>query len=444
MTNTVTPISWARFPAPPPADSTADAARQVLANALRYCLNVWLPEQNYQPISTGSIYSDLGGTDEAHIRPPAMEAFALAAGLRTGGYDPTATGVSVAVAQAKAYSLIRSLAFAHRAHTVGGWGSSWQSALWAGMAGGAGWLLWDVLSATARTLVANMVAAEADRFLTYTVPYYRRLDGTIVTPGDSKAEENAWNASVLELALAMMPTHPNVHLWQVKSYELMVSAYSIPADTTSIRVINGRRLSVWLHGSNIEPEGVVINHNRVHPDYSTTITGNTWSALVRTLAGQPAPEVARFNLERVYRALVDLVWTTGDDYYPPGGLIRAPGGTILVRDASTGEPTAVVYYPQGNDWGTDRHLHLVTVVAHAHVFGRDNTATITGEVWEALHLQRALEMQARGSDGRTYQLPGEDTYLAREPWVAWLAAQTWLTHWLAAQPAGFAWTNTAP
>jgi hypothetical protein len=358
------------------------------------------------------------------LRPPG-EAFALAVALRTGAYRPAAAGgLSAADATQRDVLLIRSLAQAHRASSSGGWGDAWQSAMWAALAGCAGWLMCDRLNTDDRAAVALMVEHEADRFVTY----YRDAAGTIVSVGDTKAEENAWNAMVLQLATAMMPIHPRHSPWMDKNLELMVSASARPSDLSSTTVISRKAVRDWLHGSNIEQDGVVINHRRAHPDYSTTVSENIQAALVYSLAGQATPRAALWNADVVYDALVDRQWAAGTDY-PPGGTVQAPGGTEYVRGSER------IYYPQGNDWGTDRRIQPTLLDLQAATFGFDRLASVKGLTWQRLRGTRVLQMQQRSTDGRTYQAATEDVYSGREELVAATAAQAWLTTWLTAQQA---------
>jgi hypothetical protein len=233
---------------------------------------------------------------------------------------------------------------------------------------------------------------------------------------------------VLQLAASMMPQHPHHPSWYAKNLELMISAFARPSDVTSSTVVSGRPLRDWLRGSNIEQDGVVVNHRRAHPDYSTTVSENIQAALVYSLAGQPTPRAALWNADVVYDALVDRIWVAGTTY-PPGGTVQAPGGTVYVRGSEH------IYYPQGNDWGTDRRIQPTLFDVQAGAFGFDRLASVAGPVWERLHGQRALDMQGRSADGRTYQTPTEDTYAGREELVAATAAQAWLTKWIVAQGA---------
>jgi hypothetical protein len=424
--NTVSPIAWGTLIQGAPTSADALRMRSILLNANKYALTVWWNAKGYG--AQTDPYLSFGGVGETNIRPPASEALALAVSLQTGAYDPSVTGVSQADARAKAIRLVGSLAYRHRATTgSGGWGNNWQTALWASLAGTAGWLLWADLSPTEQGYVRAMVEFEANRFNSVPPPSFRNAAGTVVIPGDSKGEENSWNAMILQLATAMMPAHPNWLPWMNRNLEYMLSAFARPADVSSSTVINGRTLEAWLNGSNIEPDGMMVNHDRIHPDYTATITQNANAALLSTLAGQPTPRAAFFNADIVYAALVNLQFVVGPSSYPSGGQILSPGGSIY-RAGS-----ADIYYPQVNDWGTDRRMNFAGLDAFAGAFGFDALASTPASGWEALHAQKVLDMQGRFSDGRTYGGGGEDTYNGREEWVAVLAARAYLAKWVVHQ-----------
>ena len=437
---TVVPINWSVLNKGLPTDANSVRMGSILNNTNRYALTTWYTAKGYASSSQQAAnYLDFGGTDETHIRPAASEALGLAVSLKTGLYNPTVTGVDLHSAETKGAKLIRSLAYRHLVNLAGGWGNDWQTALWAAYAGLAGWLMWDdpYLSATDRQNIREMVEYEANRFIGYRVPYYRNAAGTIVYPGDSKAEENAWNAMLLETAVNMMPNHPNVAAWNYKSQELMVSAFARPSDVVSQRVVNGRALSHWLYGSNANNDGTVINHSIVHPDYMETISENNYAALVSSLAGRPTPEAAFFNSDVVYDALVDLNFVAGSSY-PPGPPIAAPGGTIFIPGGAN------IYYPQGNSWGTARRMHFALTDAQASAFGFDALASKNGAYWEPYHAQMVLNMQNANADRRTYTTAAQDTYSGREEWVAAQAAQAYLTKWLVKQAVYVKTTAAVP
>ena len=416
-TNAVTPINWANFTAPYPSDADATRMKNILLNANEYALTTWWTSKGYA--AQGGTYLTLGGIAENNIRPPAMEAIGLATSLKLGAYDPIVTGVSTATATATATKLIKSVALAHKANTPSGWGDVWQSALWATYAGTAGWLMWADLSTTDREYVRKMVESEANTLIGYQVPYYRNEAGTIIYPGDTKAEENAWNATDLGLALSMMPNHPNRDAWTYKFNELNISEYTREADVNSLTMVNGRTIKDWTYGSNVANDGTAVNHSIIHPDYMVSPNLALHSALALRMAGLSANQSMFFNTGYAYDALVDVNFAA-----PP---YAAPGGTIY-KDG-----TGDIYYPQGNDWGTSRRMQFALMDGYARTFGIDTLVSQKGSYWEPLHAQVVTDMQARFTDGRTYGLSSEDTYSAREEWVAHHAGWALWMKWLNAQ-----------
>lgn len=412
------PVSSVRVPlslttASVPTDATSVLMRQTMNTSLRYALTTWWTAKFGSQASAKVL--NLGGIDEYHVRGPAMEAFALAIALRTNSYSAEVTGVSESTAQADAIKLVTSLADHHVVNVAAGWGRTWQSPLWSALAGTAGWLLWDKLPTGTRTAVIKMVEDEAGRLTNFRVPYYQDPSGNILSPGDSKAEENSWDALILQLALAMMPTHPQASGWARKNTELMLSAYSRPQDLSDSTVINGQSLSTWLHGSNINPDGTLVNHGIIHPDYMATIVQNLTAPLVSAFAGQPAPVASLHNADVVYGALTNVTFTMPE--------YRAPGGTIYVPNSSA------LYYPQSDDWGTSRIAHTVAMDEMAADMHLDGLATVPASTELDLHLQAVADMQARSTDGRSYVSASEDTYNLREEWVAYHLSLAWLSRW---------------
>lgn len=441
----VVPIDWASFTQPLPTDNPVGLA--VLRNANKYAVNAWYyTVKNFDAQPSGCL--TFGGIGEHQIRPVSSEASSLAISLKMGAYSASVTGVPNATATAIARRLAMSVACRHVVNAgVGGWGvpddpsdlQGWQTAYWAYQAGYAGWLLWSDLSATERVYVAKMVEYEANRFNAYVVPYYRNNAGDLTgRSSETAAEENAWNASLLQLATAMMPNHPSRNIWMNKLLELQVSSFAQPSDTTSTRIINGRSVASWIDGSNAEEDGTVVNHGSIHGDYMTTVQLQAGAPIIYGLAKMGTPESALFNADLTYDALVDLFFAS-----PPH---CAPGGRIYGR-TSGGAASDAIYYPADTDltpplcdradWGNRVRANYAAVDGHAYKFGFDSLASIKGNIWEQIHSQTLLSLQSRFSDGRTYpEGPNtEFTYAGREEVVAELVARQWAAHWIVAQNA---------
>lgn len=413
----VAPIDRSDLSTAPMDDPDAVRARDVLLRTNRYCLSVWWRERGFAARPDQRF--DLGGTDELTVRPVAAVALGLASSLATGAYDEDVVGHPTEVARARTVRLVSSLAAGHRVRAgESGWGDGWQTALWAAYTGLAGWLLWDHLPRATRTDLRLLIAHEADNFLEYEVPYHRDRQGRVLTPGDTKAEENSWNARLVHLATVMLPGHDHVAGWTSAALELLISAYARPTDVDSDRVLHGRSLSSWLGGSNAEPNGLLVNHNRIHPDYMV-VPHHSGVALQGLLADRPVPEAALLNLDVVYSALVDVEFEA-----PP---YAEPGGTIYIDGSGD------IYYPQGSSWGTRRRIHFMLQDVQARALGFDRSASTPAVTWERLHTTAVLEMMDRFDDGRVYGAEDEFRSSQREEAAAERAGQAYLTKWLTAQ-----------
>ena len=396
----------ASFAGGSPTSADGQEAARVLLAADSYALRVWWPRV------APDLLRQLGGSSSSADpqRRLAMVALGLATALRTGVYDASATGVSEQQARAIAVTLVDAVAATHLSNRVGGWGTVGQGALWSSLAGRAGWLLWGDLPAATRARVSRMVELEADTAMAVRPSYLRDATGTVVRSGNTAAEEDSWVSLPLQLATATMRVHPHWASWRHAEVQLLLASWARPQDVDDPTVVNGHPVSDWVDGSNVEPDGTVINHNRVAPDYSTNIYQNVDAVLVDALAGTATPAAALRGLGPVRAALSSV------DFDP--ALYLAPGGPIY-QDGPT-----PVYYPQGCDWGTGQALPFALVDAESSAFG---FGTATSDADEDRHLAAQLALQARATDGRTFATDAEYRYAGREEHTAQLASQLLLT-----------------
>lgn len=302
-----------------------------------------------------------GRHTEHGIRPNAQPMSGFAAVAR---WSPDAAEREAALADLVA--LLRFVAATHDAGPLTAsdgkkWKDQWQSALWAQYAGMAAWIVWDRLDADLRAQVEAMVGHEADRFLDAPPPFQILRD--------TKAEENAWNASVVSLAACMFPDHPRAAARHEAAVRWHLSSFLTAADAASDRVVDGRPLRDWKLGANVHPDYTMENHDRVHPSYMGTITLNQIAHLAYRWAGRPAPEALDFNTKPVYELLKFF-----------------------------SHPDGRMHFPDGQDW----ELHRLTPMVHAimNVLHGDAEAAC----FERASLDTLRRMQAR--TGRTL-LPQE-------------------------------------
>ena len=383
-------------------------AEQILANADKYAMTTWWNGEA-QTLLADPLTSSAQSDPEDTVRRLSMEAFSLSTAIATGAYDPSVTTVPVSTATARTVSLISRVASTHVSNQSNGWGASWQSTMWSGYAGRAAWMLWPQLDSTTRAQVARMVEFEADYASGEAIHYLRNASGTILTPGDTGADDG-WSVQPVQLALVMFQNHPHTAIWQNYLVRISLASWDRPSDVSSSTVVNGAPLSSWVSGSNVEPDGSLVNHGRIAPDYSTLIYQNMDAVLVDSLAGRPTPRATIALQAPVYAAYRSVVY--------PASSFDPPGGTVYVTGS------ADVYYPQGCDWGTGQMLPYALVDAETAAYGIGGSDAAG---WEDLHANAELAMQARFSDGHTYASSTEYNYVGREEHIAQQAAQLYLT-----------------
>jgi hypothetical protein len=399
------------------------AVRQSLQQETKYLLNE----------SGDTWVQDVGSTnDELAIRVPAMTAFAVAVALRTNGYAPSVTGVPNADARDYIHRIVTRIACQHEAVALDtGWGRGWQTAHWAFLTGMAAWLTWGDYTDNQRQNIVAMVKIEADRLVGIPAPFWSTPSGSETYPGDSKAEEDAWNAELLMFADEMMPSADTSNLWRRQAVQYAAAAFSVRADTTSGEVVNGVPMRQRAKGFNALDFGAVINHHIVHPDYANAIQWLWQGADVAALGDGYVPEAMFHNAGLVYSGLSTYDYTPGGPS-PAGGTYNAPGGPVY-------QPDGDLYYPQGDDWGTARRALWLSLDAHADVYrqwvhptGQDPADALAAH--EAG--QQALWSSSGATDGRTYSIDPdvaatEDTYPGREEYAANNLATAWLAIYVA-------------
>ncbi len=304
-----------RFRLRPAVIGTHDTplSRECYGRLLRY-VRLTNPRFRDWPYAPGCRFHKREGHQEWDVRQNAAVALGYAVLLR-GPYDPRVSGVPRKKIVADLVGLLRTLALTHKSGflpTGDGqpWGDQWQSAFWAGIAGQAAWLAWDILPEDVRILTARMIEHEADRFNT------RPPDSGF--RGDTKAEENAWNSEAIALAACMFPHHPRHALWQERAIVYMLNSFVRKSDLASDRIVDGKPLKRRLSAVTLYPDFTLENHGRVHPDYLACGGLLLRNALLYHAAGLPLPESLFFNIPETYEVLKELTAAGGACFYING------------------------------------------------------------------------------------------------------------------------------
>lgn len=373
--------------------SLLNSTTKLTNNALRY-LHTTYWDANYHYEVVGGLEMALPAaplTNEASIRPQAEALCATALMLKMARYDASVTGVSADEALRRVVAWSNALAVSYDEN---GWGRSWQSALWTYYWAFGSKQVWSSLPPATRTKVTAAVAAEANYLLTVPPPFYADRNGAILTPGDSKSEENAWNASLLFLAARMFSSQPSAAKWNTQAKWYIITAFASPH-----QIGTDRRLT----GSNINSDGTVTNHGYVNVDYFTCQAEFAMKMrIVARQTGTSVPGECSNNLALIWRALTKL---------------RFADGTIYRLDSAR-RPSADVYYPYGCAYSPYRKFNLAQMDVEAFLQRVDKQAY----AWANAHLKYTLAQQARHDDGHTFA-DGEDSNAGDEPFLAVTGAE---------------------
>ena len=357
---------------------------------------------------------------ENGIRPVAHAIYCISLALYYDYYDEEITGVSRADAEAMCIRLLSAVTGEHRAnHTDspddGCWGDSWQSPLWAENIGLGAWLLRDRMDPAIYARAERMVLDEANTLMyDYEIPYYMDKDGTILFPGDTKGEEIAWDAKLLALACFMFPESEERPGWNSKLERMLVSATAMPEDVSSERLVDGKKVSEMISGSNVNDDGTVVNHDLYHIDYMATILEEMGDTIILyIIAGEPVPEAAVFNLDKIYRALI---------YVDLGRYDESRAGQNFYTRNETGRPTGDIGMPGKNDWGKAGYAiyYLCDVMADTLGLDADIEESCKARVWEKIHYEKMREQIYREAENKSvgqFFLPGENSFVSVEPFM---------------------------
>jgi len=145
------------------------------------------------------------------------------------------------------------------------------------------------------------------------------------------------------------------------------------------------------------------------------VAWNLADAGIDAIAGRSVLRAALHNADLLYRAMTSLRFSS-PPFRPPGGTIYQPG-------------TAVTYYPRPDDWGTSLIPGFVTLDAAMASLRLSSSA----DLYLSRHIEALLALQARHTDGHTYQGWAEFRYAGREQWVAEQISRAWLLEWASAR-----------
>lgn len=270
---------------------------QMLANFSKYMVDDWNPCQ--EPNSLGERCGffkgeNSGGSDERGVRPNADLSMICAFLVKYGREDASLTGKDsknskrqVTLPEGVTWEQLeemamKSLVFAYSTHKAnhlkvcaGGryWGSTsrqdavWESSLWAMSVAYSAYFQWDRLNEAQRGYIKAMLKAECNYELERDIPTGYN--------GDTKAEENGWEADVLAATLGLFPDDPLAPQWFARLREFAINSYSHPSDAHNHQAIDpeydNATVAQLYRGQNLYEDYTLQNHNLFHTSYQNVV-----------------------------------------------------------------------------------------------------------------------------------------------------------------------------
>ena len=177
---------------------------------------------------------------------------------------------------------MKSLVFAYSTHKANKlkvckgnnyWGSTstrdavWESSLWAMSVAYSAFFQWDKLTDAQKSYIYKLLKAECNYELERNIP--------TGFAGDTKAEENGWEADVLAVTLGLFPNDELAPRWFERLREFAINSYSHKEDTNNHTIIDpeydSKTVKDLYKGNNLYDDFTLQNHNYFHTSYQNVV-----------------------------------------------------------------------------------------------------------------------------------------------------------------------------
>ena len=348
---------------------------QMLANFATYMKNDF-------ETSTGLFMGEsTGNSNEAGVRTNA-DLSMICAFLVKYGKDKVKLPEDVTWEDLETMAM-KSLVFAYSTHKANRlktcndgnyWGSTsanehvWESSLWAMSVAYSAFFQWDNLTRAQRNYIYQLLKAECNYELERSIP-----TGYV---GDTKAEENGWEADVLAVTLGLFPDDPLAPKWFQRLREFAINSYSQKDDATNNTVIDPdydqTTIASLYRGQNLYDDYTLQNHNYFHTSYQNVVIQELGEAALalklfqKTLYGEEMwkTNALMHNNDRVMQEV--LYWLALAD-----GELAMPNGndwSLVLYDQITSYSTNACFL-------RDPHALMLENLAYKMIKARQTTTT---------------------------------------------------------------------
>ena len=256
---------------------------QMLANFATYMKNDFQEAQS--PNSVGEACGCFKGentmaNDERGVRPNA-DLSMICAFLAKYGMGKVTLPANVTWNDIETMAM-KSLVFAYSTHKANKlkvcsgnnyWGSTstsdavWESSLWAMSVAYSAFFQWDKLSDAQKNYIYKLLKAECNYELNRSIP--------TGYAGDTKAEENGWEADVLAVTLGLFPNDELAPKWFARLREFAINSYSQKDDAMDATIIDPdydkKTVKDLYKGQNLYDDYTLQNHNYFHTSYQNVV-----------------------------------------------------------------------------------------------------------------------------------------------------------------------------
>ncbi|MCR5180918.1 MAG: hypothetical protein K6C30_06860 [Bacteroidaceae bacterium] len=251
------------------------------------------------------------------------------------------------------------------------WGSvstsdfTWESSLWAMSLCYAAHFLDAELTDAQHTYIYNMVKAECNYELGRSIP--------TGYAGDTKAEENGWEADILACALGLYPDDALAPKWYNRLREFAINSYSQVDDASNTTVVDPdydqKTVADLYRGQNLYDDYTLQNHNLFHTSYQNVVMQELGEAHLAMLLFQGEQlkwktNALMHNQQQVMDEVLNRLALADGELAMPNG----NDWSLFLFDQITSYSTAACFL-------RDPHALLLENMAYKFIKARQQTTT---------------------------------------------------------------------
>ena len=251
------------------------------------------------------------------------------------------------------------------------WGSTsasdytWESSLWAMSLCYSAHFLKDELTDAQRAYIYNMVKAECNYELGRGIP--------TGYAGDTKAEENGWEADILACALGLYPDDALAARWFDRLRDFAINSYSQVDDAQDRTVIDPeydqKTVADYYRGQNLYDDYTLQNHNLFHTSYQNVVQqelGEAHLAMLLFQGDQPkwTTRALMHNQQKVMDEVLNRLALADGELAMPNG----NDWSLFLFDQITSYSTMACFL-------RDRNALLLENMAYKFIKARQQTTT---------------------------------------------------------------------